>query len=560
MKINRMPMYRKLIIILFAVSQPVCSISQSPECFFVHFDKSFYVSGETLWFKAYKIDRSNEVQSRVLHVDLVDHKNQLVARQKLLLQNGATHGNISLPIDAEEGYYRFRAFTRHDLNFEPPVVYRATLPVYQLNKEKLTDSLISVEGSTALSSVDGISVTTNREIYQPRDSLEISFKIEGAVAAGKSYSISVVPVELAIPNLDRYESLECPEFSLKQGTLKLPEQSLFVHGRLQDPITGKQVNSRLLSVYVDKTSQLIRASAQNGRIRVSVPDYWGAGIFQIINLDPYNPSVLELVQDSALEAEDPYINPTPPQRTPRVLNYLNQTRKRRKIIELFDLYQSAEIKTIAAEPKVPDAIYRAENFKQIYSFEQFINEAIPNVKVRLVDSTKTVRLFYKEQGRLFEDHPWYLVDGFLTFNEEEVLQIPFQDIEEVRLYFRAETLEQYFHGFMLRSGVMEVITREVKYVRELKNSPNVVEIEGFAEPMEFGQIFIKPQSDNTPDLRSIMYWAPNVTADESGNGHIRIPLSDDTGKYAVVMMGTNGLQQLVTGNSSFEIKQKNDPQ
>jgi hypothetical protein len=493
-------------------------------------------------------------------VDLVDHKNQLVARQKLLLQNGATHGNISLPIDAEEGYYRFRAFTRHDLNFEPPVVYQATLPVYQLNKGKLTDSLISVAGSTALSSEDGISVTTNRGIYQPRDSLEISFKIEGAVAAGKSYSISVVPVELAIPNLDRYESLDCPEFSLKQGTLKLPEQSLFVHGRLQDPITGKQVNSRLLSVYMDKTSQLIRASAQNGRIRVSVPDYWGAGIFQIINLDPYNPSVLELVQDSALESEDPYINPTPPQRTPRVLNYLNQTRKRRKIIELFDLYQSAEIKTIAAEPKVPDAIYRAENFKQIYSFEQFINEAIPNVKVRLVDSTKTVRLFYKEQGRLFEDHPWYLVDGFLTFNEEEVLQIPFQDIEEVRLYFRAETLEQYFHGFMLRSGVMEVITREVKYVRELKNSPNVVEIEGFAEPMEFGQTFIKPQSDNTPDLRSIMYWAPNVTADESGNGHIRIPLSDDTGKYAVVMMGTNGLQQLVTGNSSFEIKQKNDPQ
>ena len=327
----------------------------------------------------------------------------------------------------------------------------------------------------------GISVITDQEIYQPRDSLEVSFEIEGGIDAG-SYSISIVPVELSIPEFEKLHNLECPDYSLKQGSLKLPENSLFIEGNLQNPLNGKRVTSRLLSIYVDKTSQLIRASSQNGRIRVSVPDYWGSGIFQILNLDPYNPSVLELIQSSESEAEVPYFNPTPPQRTPRVLNYLNQTLKRRKIIELFDLYRSPEIKTTVAEPKIPDANYRTENFKQIYSFEQFINEAIPNVRVRVIDSTKTVRLFYKEQGRLFEDHPWYLVDGFLTFNEEEVLQIPYQDIEEVKLYFRSSTLEKYFQGFMLRSGVIEVTTREVKYVRELKNSPNVVEIEGFAKP------------------------------------------------------------------------------
>ena len=134
-------MYKNLIIIFFVVFISLPSKSQRPECFFVHFDKSFYVSGEMLWFKLYKIDSSIETQSRVLHVDLVDHQNQLVSKQKLLLQNGSADGSISIPIEAEEGYYRFRVFTRYNLNFDPPVIYQATLPVYQLNKQSIPDSL-----------------------------------------------------------------------------------------------------------------------------------------------------------------------------------------------------------------------------------------------------------------------------------------------------------------------------------------------------------------------------------------------------------------------------------
>ena len=141
-------MTKKLIIILLAVFTSLSSKSQDPECFFVHFDKSFYVSGETLWFKVYKIDSSIQTQSRVLHVDLVNHNNQLVAKQKLLLQNGSTHGSIFLPIEAEEGYYRFRVFTRYNLNFDPPVIYQASLPIYQLNKHMIPDSLINVNHSS----------------------------------------------------------------------------------------------------------------------------------------------------------------------------------------------------------------------------------------------------------------------------------------------------------------------------------------------------------------------------------------------------------------------------
>jgi hypothetical protein len=203
---------------------------------------------------------------------------------------------------------------------------------------------------------------------------------------------------------------------------------------------------------------------------------------------------------------------------------------------------------------VPDAIYKTTDYKQIYTLEAFINEVINNVRVKTIDGNQTIRLFNREQGDQFVDHPWYILDGFLTYNEHDILQIPYSDILEVRLYSKTSTLEKYFQGFMLRSGVVEIITRDVKYVRELLNSPNVVEIEGFALPQDFNQELHLSDKMNQPDLRGTLYWSPNVLTNANGKGQITIPLSDDTGRFSIVIMGTNNRHQPVTGFHTFEIK------
>lgn len=551
--------FKKPVILTLALMLSLfTSKAQGPECFFVHFDKSFYVSGEVMWFKVYRLDISEEAQSRILHVDLVNHQNQVIARQKLPIENGSSFGSMELPLDAKEGYYRFRAYTRYNFNFDPPVIYQANIPVYQLDKQEISRTEYMPTESTEPSGMAGISIITDKRVYSPRDSLEVSIQIDGQEVADKTgkLSISVVPIELVIPRFEFYHHLECPQLSPIEGPLILPERSLFIEGILQNPLTGQKVSSRLLSIYVDETSQLIRASSGEGSIRVTVPDFQGTGTFQLLNLDPYNPSVLELITETENIAEIPYTNPDLPRRTDRVLNYLGQLEKRRKIIELFDLYRLPGETNSPPPPKVPDAVYRTDGYTQIYSFEQFINEAIPNVRVNSDDSTNSVRLFNREQGRLFEDHPWYIVDGFLTFNETEVLQIPYRDIEEIRLYSRTSTMERFFQGFMFRSGVMEVITRDVKYVRELRNSPNVVEIEGFALPKDFHDTITLPKDQTTPDLRGVMYWSPNVFTNEQGAGQITVPLSDDTGEYAIVIIGMNNLGQPLTGYYTFEIQQQ----
>jgi len=531
------------------------AFGQQPECFVVHTDKSFYISGETIWFKVYLLNDSSEAKSRVLHVDLVTHQNKTVARQKLLIEHRTSNGSITLPMDSEEGFYRFRAYTLYNLNFKPTHIYEKIIPVFQLdNKDIIQSNPIKVNKSR-FSVTTVVSIVSDKEIYKPRDSLTVSFQINGSKDIGDgNFSVSVVPLEIASTEFPSDDHSECVDVGYDGDQLIPPERSLFVEGKLLDSETKLNVTSGLISIYMDKTSQLIKASSKDGNIKVPVPDYWGPGIFQILNLDPYQPLVYEFLPVSGSKFSFPYYNSDLPPRTQIVTKYMDQLKKRRKITELFNLYKSRDIKYSAVSVMKPDIVYRTKDYKQIYSFEEFINEAIGNVKVRIINEEKTVRLFNKEMGRLFMDHPWYIVDGYLTFDEEEVLNIQYEDLLEVRLFTKTSTIMEYFERFMWRNGVMEIITRDVKYSRKLRSNPNVVELEGFSINQNFNTTFTLSENKRTPDLRGVMYWSPNVLTNEKGQAQVTIPLSDDTGKFAIVVMGSTSIHDLVTGYTTFEIK------
>jgi hypothetical protein len=532
------------------------SEGQRQECIFVHFDRSFFVSGETIWFKVYLLNDSSEVKSRVLHVDLVSHQNETIVRQKLLIDNGTSNGSITLPLDSKEGYYRFRAYTLYNLNFQPAFIFETTIPIYQPEKENFLGSDQIIKKKTQPPGAARISIVADKEIYKPRDSLTVSIQISepGESDREGNFSVSVVPIEIANLEFQPDNYSECTGVPLYGDQLINPERSLYVEGKLQDSNTKLNVTSGLIGIYMEKPSRLISASSREGKIKMPVPDYWGAGTFQILNLHPYDRSVFEFIPESGNDFASPYYNSDQPIRTPIVTKYMDQLEKRRKIIELFDLYKSQKREYSKASAMIPDAVYRTKDYKEIYSFEEFINEAIRNVRVRTIDSVKTVRLFNSEMGGLFKDHPWYIVDGFLTFNEQAILNIQYQDIIEVRLYSKTSTIREYFERFVWRNGVMEIITRDVKYTRELKNNPNVVEIDGFTLPQNFNSTLTLSQSRATPDLRGVIYWSPNVLTNEQGKGQITIPLSDDTGKFAIVVMGTADSQKPVKGYGTFEIK------
>ena len=101
---------------------------------------------------------------------------------------------------------------------------------------------------------------------------------------------------------------------------------------------------------------------------------------------------------------------------------------------------------------------------------------------------------------------------------------------------------------------MEIITRDVKYVRKLKSNPNIVEVDGYATPHNFSASLHTNNNKHVPDLRGTIFWSPEVPVDSNGSGRITIPLSDDTGDFAIVIMGLNHLNQPIVGYNTYGVK------
>lgn len=90
----------------------------SQEKIYLHQDRTRYIAGETIWFKAYQFSSSrNPVESGVVYVELIDGRNQSVAQTKWKLENGSAAGHIELSDTLVSGRYLIRAYTQWMRNF-----------------------------------------------------------------------------------------------------------------------------------------------------------------------------------------------------------------------------------------------------------------------------------------------------------------------------------------------------------------------------------------------------------------------------------------------------------
>ncbi|MCC3153256.1 TonB-dependent receptor plug domain-containing protein [Hymenobacter sp. BT770] len=104
-----------------------------PEKAYLHLDKAWYTAGETIWLKAYVVDARQhrpDTLSKVLHVDLLNANNQVVARRNLLLDAGLAPGDIALPDTLTPGNYTLRAYTGWMRNAGPDFFFSRRVAVW----------------------------------------------------------------------------------------------------------------------------------------------------------------------------------------------------------------------------------------------------------------------------------------------------------------------------------------------------------------------------------------------------------------------------------------------
>lgn len=107
------------------------------EKIFVQTDRTFYNTGEKIWFKVYCLNSLSGrpvYHPKTLYIDLVNEKDSCAARLLLHNETGSTDGYIDIPHSINSGYYLIRGYSKKVLQSNINSIF--TVPVYVYNSFK----------------------------------------------------------------------------------------------------------------------------------------------------------------------------------------------------------------------------------------------------------------------------------------------------------------------------------------------------------------------------------------------------------------------------------------
>ena len=111
---------------------------------YLHLDNTAYARGEIIWFAAYVVrtDGVREDLSKTLYVELLNPVGEVFETQKLRIEKGHAHGQISLdgkPVPT--GFYEIRAYTRYMTNWPSECIFSRIFPVLSEIEGSISDSV-----------------------------------------------------------------------------------------------------------------------------------------------------------------------------------------------------------------------------------------------------------------------------------------------------------------------------------------------------------------------------------------------------------------------------------
>lgn len=137
------------------------------EKLFVHTDKSFYLTGDIIWFKLYDTDADSHIPlsiSKVAYVEIIDRNQSPVMQVKIALYNGSGNGSVYIPVNLSNGNYKLRAYTNWMKNFAADAYFEKQIAIVNpLKSPESTDKQqpaipydvqLFTEGGTLLNGVE----------------------------------------------------------------------------------------------------------------------------------------------------------------------------------------------------------------------------------------------------------------------------------------------------------------------------------------------------------------------------------------------------------------------
>jgi hypothetical protein len=508
----------------------------------------------------------------------------------LLVSNGQTvklSQQKNILYDSELIFYVERSQLGEGLNY---------LTLFNKERQPVCERLVFNRPASFISA----GVSSNKPVYAVRQAVDLSISIKGNTGTDlTNCSVSVYQADslqdfngLTIASYlslisDLKGTIESPAyyFSNEPGVDEATDNLLLTHGwrrfRRNDNagapfkftpeyrshiITGKVVNVSTgqavanadcsLSIPSSPFGFYLARSDSSGNVLFETRNYFGPGevIAQVggsnknkYRIDLYSPF-----------SDDPSFSSLP---AFALTNKIEDRLLEKSIaMQAQNIYRADDIRKFTV-PQLKDTLpfygnaefrYLLDDYKRFTTMEEVLREYVTCINVVLRNGQLHMSIFDESLREVYHDNILVLLDG-----------VPLPDYNKIFSYdpLKIKKLEvvprRYLYGPRYFSGIASFETYDGKF-NGFDLDPALIAVD--YEGLQLQREFYSPRYDgNTvqnriPDLRTTLYWYPQLVTDTSKKTNLQFYTSDQKGKFIVVLEGISQKGQPVFAATSFEVE------
>lgn len=513
-------------------------------------DRGFCVSGDTIWLM-YKVPVSIPTENIVVRFQLETAGGSEIGSIATASAKGWAGGFLPVPDSLSSGHYFITAFL---LNQSVNQVFPITksLLVYNRFDEDITQLQICSSTETSLSEnkVGDIKIKTDKEIYNQREKVELSFDLPAEIEIAEA----VVRATL----IDSLEKKIAPGYSFDYKFANAPEPGFIEENGFL--ITGKvkAVNGKIQpGVLV-----VISLPASGNYFDYCIADSSGTFHFFLKRAFGETDAIFQVFSGTEdryqIELENATLQRTGRLLTePLLLSPFQTSFIRNALSSSFAnhiFYPGSVVNQRFFSMEAPDSIpfygaptlrIRPEEYFDLPDFREISRELLHGFQYRIRNEKIVFRMLNRTQSEFFKEEPLRLINGIPVFDNQLFVALKSTEIEYIDL-----VLHERVYGDLILNGVIEVSLKD-KSDAWIGNQPNLFRRNiTFLQPPGKTAVCKRVAKNSEPDTRQVFLWEKI----EGNPGVISIDLSDRKGIAEISVEGFTTGKKYFRTTKTIEIK------
>jgi len=165
------------------------------ERIYLHYDKSSYAPGETVWFKLYMMQTIFPAEdSKSVYVDWTDQDGKLLEHTISPVQDGTAFGQFKVPDHYKGKFLHVKSYTKWMLNFDSAFLYNKDLRILSDSVSNANKIVIKPELEFFPEGGDIINAINNKIAFKANDQFGKPVTIKGEIKNAKGESVAKLEV------------------------------------------------------------------------------------------------------------------------------------------------------------------------------------------------------------------------------------------------------------------------------------------------------------------------------------------------------------------------------